>query len=205
MNNPRRDSPSYHRNIEPITSKLHELIPKDNIRILEIGSGSGQHVAYFSKEFPQATFLPTDYEEENLASINAWTHGQENILPAQQLDAKKLNWFGDNMEQTEKFDVLLCFNVIHITPWEVTQSIFNGANKVMNEKCQILFYGPFRIKGKQTSESNADFEKWLKAKDMSFGVRDIDDVKREAKVHGFDLVQSHPMPGNNFINAFART
>lgn len=202
MNDPRRDSPSYHRNIEAITNKLHEVLPKQALRILEIGSGSGQHVARFSSEFPKVTFQPTDYEQENLASINAWAEGQGNILSAQQLDVTQQNWLTKNIQ---KFDALLCFNVIHITPWEVTQSIFRNADKVMRDKCQIIFYGPFKIKGAQTSESNGDFEEWLKAKDILFGVRDIEDVNQAAQTYGFQLAESHPMPANNFINLFART
>ncbi len=201
MNDVKRDSPSFHRNIEPITQKLHEILSKDYQHILEIGSGSGQHAARFSKEFPAMKFQPTDYDAENLASINSWCEDRLNVLPAIKLDVTQNNWFAS---ECEKFDALFCFNVIHITPWEVTQTIFNHGSKYMKDTCQIMFYGPFKVNGKQTSASNEEFENWLKEKDNSYGIRDIADIELEAKLNGFKLHQGHAMPANNFLNVFSR-
>ena len=202
MNDARRDAPSFHRNIEPITQKLHEILPNDCKHVLDIGSGTGQHVARFSEEFPQIQFQPTEYDIDNLASINAWSEGRNNVSPARQLDVTQIKWFD---KTNPKFDVLLCFNVIHITPFEVTQGIFKGAQKTMRENCQLIFYGPFKIDSKHTSESNQEFEKWLKDKDVSFGIRDIGDVETEARANGFGLFESHTMPANNFLNVFTRS
>lgn len=201
MNDVRRDSPSFHRNIEPITQKLREILAEGCKNVLEIGSGSGQHAARFSDEFPSAQFQPTEYEVENLASIDAWSERCDNVSPALQLDVTKDDWFDGN---TPKFDALFCFNVIHIAPWEVTQAIFKGANKYMNPACQVIFYGPYKIDAEHTSDSNQEFEKWLKAKDHAYGIRDIADVASVANLNGFSLQESYPMPSNNFLNVFAR-
>lgn len=201
MHDPRRDSPSYHRNIEPITEKLHEVIGKSCCNILEIGSGSGQHVARFASEFANIQFQPTDYEEENLLSIDSWCENLGNVYPSAKLDVTTEQWF---KEPHQKFDALLCFNVIHITPWEITQSIFKGANKNLSAESQIIFYGPYKIDGKHTSESNAEFEQWLQEKNTSFGIHDIADVEKEAVSHGFKLQQMIVMPANNFIVEFVR-
>lgn len=201
MNDLKRDSPSFHRNIEPITQKLHELIDGSCLRVLEIGSGTGQHIARFASEFPKLQFQPTDYDSENLPSINSWCEGMENASPSQQLDVTCEFWFERDLP---KFDLLLCFNVIHITPWEVTQSIFKGAHKNMTDDSQILFYGPYKIDGKHTSDSNAEFENWLKEKDNSYGIRDIRDVENEANANEFLLKRSITMPANNFLIEFAR-
>lgn len=201
MHDARRDSPSFHRNIEPITEKLHEILYPQCEHVLEIGSGSGQHVERFSREFPKITFQPTEYDAENLPSIDSWCQDYNNVSRALQLDVTKANWFEDNLQ---KFDALLCFNVIHITPWKVTQSIFNGARQHLASKCQIMFYGPFKIDGKNTNESNVEFEKWLKEKDPSFGIRDIADVELVASEADFKLVKPHPMPANNLMLEFAR-
>lgn len=201
MNSIKRDSPSFHRNIEPITATLHEAIAPSCRHVLEIGSGSGQHVARFASEFPKLTFQPTDYDHENLASINSWCETKENVSPSLRLDVTNMPWFKKGYP---KFDLLLCFNVIHITPWAVTQSLFKGANKTLTEESQILFYGPYKIDGKHTSTSNAEFENWLQEKDNSFGIRDIGDVEDEASANGFILKKSITMPANNFMLEFAR-
>ncbi len=202
MNDKKRDAPSYHRNIEVITNQLRIILPKNTKYVLEIGSGTGQHVAHFASEFPDIVFQPTDYKVENLESIDAWAADQKNILSAQRLDITKTDWLADS---TRKFDALLCFNVIHITPWEVTKAIFIGADKIMNKDCKIAIYGPFKINGTQTSQSNEEFEKWLKGRDSAYGVRDIEDVNKAAQAYGFSHIEKHPMPANNFINVFART
>lgn len=202
MTDPRHDTPSFYRNIEPITQKLHEILRVDCNHILEIGSGSGQHVARFSREFPKFQFQPTEYELSNVRSINSWCEGLDNVSPALQLDVTQAVWFN---QDTPKFDTLFCSNVIHITPWEITGSLFKGANTVMNKQCQLLFYGPYKIDGKQTAESNVEFDLWLKEKDASFGIRDISDVEDEAKNHGFRLENKHVMPANNFIMEFKRS
>lgn len=202
MNDVKRDSPSFHRNIEPITNKLHEVISKKNKSVLEIGSGSGQHVERFAREFPKLTFQPTEYDPENLASIDSWCERHSNVLSAIQLDVMRDDWFEN---KTQKFDALLCFNVIHISPWEVTEAIFKNANQWMNDPCQIIFYGPFKINGEHTSDSNAEFDTWLKEKDTSYGIRDIADVQSVANANGFKLDKNLAMPANNFLNIFTRT
>lgn len=201
MINPRHDSPSFHRNIEPITQKLHELIQKNCNHVLEIGSGSGQHVARFASEFPKVQFQPTDYDKENIPSIDSWCEAMENVSPGLQLDVTQDVWFEKNYP---KFNLLLCFNVIHITQWEVTRSIFKGADKYLSKDSQLLFYGPYKIDGKHTSKSNAEFETWLKEKDSSFGIRGIADVENEANGNGFMLKEVIPMPTNNYMVKFAR-
>jgi len=197
----RRDSPSFHRNIGPITAKLHAILTNRQARVIEIGSGSGQHVARFSSEFPDMSFQPTEYDETALKSIDAWTQGAQNVRPALHLDVTSETWLSDT---SQRFDILLCFNVIHISPWIVTTSIFDRAGEYMNEECQLLFYGAFKINGQHTSESNAEFDTWLKDKDPGFGIRDIADISKAAAQNGFKLGKSHTMPANNFIQEFVR-
>ena len=134
-------------------------------------------------------------------SINSWCENSKNVSPSIKLDVTSENWFD---ETHQKFNALLCFNVIHITPWEITQSIFNRADKNLTAKSQIIFYGPYKIDGKHTSDNNVEFEQWLKEKHTSFGIRDIADVEDEAIASGFKLQQMIAMPANNFIVEFAR-
>ncbi len=203
MHNAKKDSPSFHRNIGPIGNKLENLLGDTPVRILEIGSGSGQHANALARLLPNVTFCPSDREHANLASIDAWTHhyGQNNVRPARLLDVTDPgNWnFG-----SETFDTVLCFNVIHIAPWQVTEALFLNAGKVVQNNGKLFLYGPFRINGKQTSPSNEDFEHWLKAQDERFGVRAIEDVNNLAETHGFAEAVRHAMPANNFLMEFRR-
>ncbi|MGI9351236.1 MAG: DUF938 domain-containing protein [Rhizobiaceae bacterium] len=201
LHDTRKDSPSFHRNIGPITEQLKEILPEPSLQVLEIGSGSGQHAVTFSGEFPGFTFQPTDVVAENLNSIDSWvTHtGSTNVGKAIFLDVTDPNTHQDIKGQ---YDIFLCFNVIHITPWEVTEALFQFAENTGTPSARLILYGPFRIDGKQTSESNADFELWLKSKDARFGVRDIDDVQKVAGSNGFLLTNRYTMPANNFMLEF---
>lgn len=202
MQTEKRDSPSYHRNIKPITEVFLRLFPKQASRILEVGSGSGQHSTSLSKHFPEHHFYPTELNPEDLPGIDAWAAelGCRNIADAQALDVAKPEW---QLKPANGYDILFCLNVIHITPWEITERLFEGAAVVINKGGKVYLYGPFKIDGEHTSPSNAEFEEWLKAKDARFGVRNIQDVSRAAETSGFQLVGKHEMPANNFIMEFA--
>ena len=202
MNDPRLDTPAFHRNIEPIVALLKKHITASSLNWLEIGSGSGQHVVRFAQEFPSFTFQPTDITSESLGSISAWikdsrlTNVREPIL---------MNLLDDEWQKIDgqTFDLISAFNVIHISPWDVTKGLFRAAKTHGNAECRVLLYGPFRIDGKHTSESNAAFEAWLRAKNNAFGVRDIEDIKIVAKGNGYKLDHMHEMPANNFMLEFS--
>lgn len=202
MHDPRKDTPSYHRNIEPITAKLHEVISPSAKRLLEISSGSGQHIARFADEFPDITFQPTEYDAENLSSIDAWSDGKSNVLPAIHLDILSEDWLDETIE---KFDTLFCSNVIHITPWEVTDALFKGAAKYLNAKSQIILYGPYKVNGDYAGENDIEFEEWLKERDPRNAIRDIADVSEVAARYSFAHEASHNMPANNFVQVFNHT
>jgi len=203
MHNPRKDSPSFHRNIGPIAEKLGMLLEKRPLEILEIGSGSGQHAKALGALFPTSTFHPSDAEPENLASIDAWNQQEAsaNVSPARLLDVTNPN---HHFMPDTPIDVVLCFNVIHIAPWQVTENLFAFAETVTGKNARLFLYGPFRINGRQTSESNAQFEGWLKSQDPAFGVRAIEDVDAFAQKHGFASAVRHEMPANNYLMEFSR-
>lgn len=201
MNDARRDTPSFHRNIEPITDLLQVIIRNREAAVLEIASGSGQHVAHFGQAFPNMTFQPTEYEADALPSIDAWTEDTRNVLSASQLDVTKAQWFGNDLP---RFDVLFCSNVVHITPWHVTHALFAGAKRNLRQEAKVILYGPYKVNREFVGENDPEFDLWLKEKDASFGIRDIADVEHEANKNGFKLEASYPMPANNFIQVFNR-
>ena len=207
MQDLKQDAPAFHRNVEPITEILHERITCETGNVLEIGSGTGQHVTRFSGEFPSLNFFPTDAFSENLSSIDAWASEMnlKNVRRARLLDVCASQWTDGQDNWPESFQVILSFNVIHISPWEVTQNLMRGAAEHLTADGQLILYGPYRVNGEQTAPSNQQFEGWLKAKDERFGVRDISDVEREAGKHELKLAAFHPMPSNNFMPVFTRS
>ena len=203
MHNPRKDAPSFHRNIAPIKSKLYERLDGSVNSVLEIGCGTGQHVTELAQQFPQITFYPTDKEQENTESTDEWVRSAnlQNVRAARVLDVTNP---GPDFIGNTLYDVILCFNVIHISPWAVTDALFRLANKVSSANTRVFLYGPFRIQGEHTSESNRSCEDWLKSQSSEFGVRSIEDVSHVAEMNGFLLSIRHEMPSNNFLMAFCR-
>ena len=195
-----KDSPSYHRNIDVLVETLRKIFPDSTGNVLEIGSGSGQHITRFAKEFPKLNFQPSDLEVENIVSIDGWNSELNctNVKPACVLDVHVPSWFHQGL----KFDFLLCFNVIHIAPWQVTIDLFKGARRHLRRGAKLILYGPFKIDHQHTSASNQEFEKWLHAKDARFGVRDISDVVEIAATTDFRLWKRIEMPANNFLLVF---
>ncbi len=201
MQTAKRDTPAFYRNIQPITETFKTLFPKGECNILEIGSGSGQHVAKLANEFPACRFFPTEQLPESLESIDAWVAegGCKNVEKSQTLDVMQLPWM---LKPQTKFDVVFCLNVIHIAPWELTPCLFEGASQSLKPGGKLFLYGPFKRNSIHTSPSNVEFDQWLKAKDERFGVRNLEDVSAVASDHGFHGVVAHDMPANNFIVEF---
>ncbi len=206
--NAKLDAPSFHRNIEPITTVLRDVLPREPADVLEIGSGTGQHVASLANVLPHLTFWPTEYDAASFASIDAWSADSEgaNIRPARKVDVTERVWFaGEAADMPEQFAAILCFNVIHISPWEVTEGLFSGAARLLAPLGQLILYGPYRVEGEQTADSNIEFEKWLKARDPRNGVRDIGEVEAVANQNSLMLLDFHEVPANNFMPVFGRS
>ncbi|MEM9331327.1 MAG: DUF938 domain-containing protein [Pseudomonadota bacterium] len=203
MHNAKKDSPSFHRNIGPITGKLDEILDTVPLRVLEIGSGSGQHAVSLATAFPNFHVQPTDIDDESIESIRAWIKetGVDNVHDPLKLDVTQEH---SPFTKDTMFDLIVCFNVIHITPWDVTDHLFDLGDKVISPNGRLLLYGPFKIEGRHTSESNVQFEQWLKSKDPSFGVRDLEDVRQTAEQYNFPRCVQHQMPSNNFLLEFTR-
>lgn len=193
-------APSANRNAEPIAGALGPLLAGLTGTVLEIGSGTGQHVAHFAPLFPELVWQPSDAVEENLASIQAWVDhaGCPNLRDPVFLDAT-VNW-----PVAGPLAAVIATNVIHIAPWPVAKSIVAGAGERVAPGGRLIFYGPFRENGSHTAESNAEFDRSLRARDPDWGVRDLEEVARLAIAAGFGPPEVTAMPANNRIVAFAR-
>lgn len=204
----RLDSLSYHRNIEPILSVLDEALAFAPADALEIGSGSGQHITAFARNFPATTWWPSDPELKHRNSIAAWGHsaGLPNLMPPIELDASQADWClgTDRSHPPSKLSAIICCNVFHIAPWRVTQGIIAGAGKYLSENGLLLTYGPYKRNGNHTTPSNESFDRSLRARNPQWGVRDINEIDTSAHAAGLCLHETVEMPANNLMLIFER-
>jgi len=193
------DFPATGRNGAAILDVLSRVVPDGGL-VLEIGSGSGQHALRFSRALSSLRFQPTDPDPLHVASIDAWrmAEGGENLLPALRLDATDLPW------PIERADVVMCANVIHISPWEVGLALIEGASRVLPAEGLFFLYGPFMREGAHTAPSNERFDESLRARDPRWGVRDVTDVSGAARDVGLHLREVVDMPANNLSLIFRK-
>ncbi len=192
---PRRDAPATARNREPILEVLARLLP-DPALVLEVASGTGQHGAFFASRLPHLEWQPSEPEAEAFASIEAWAEEARAASGARlrtplRLDAREARW------PIDRCDAVFNANMIHISPWEVCLGLLAGAGRILSSGGPLILYGPYRIAGAHTAESNAAFDASLRGRDPSWGVRDLEDVQAAAAAHGLAFDERIAMPANN--------
>ncbi len=194
----RLDFPATTRNRDSIAAVLSNYISPNSL-LLEIASGSGQHGVFFQKKFPSITWQTSDPEFEHRQSINSWIRheGLYSKMPEPlNLDVDIRPW-----SITNRLGVLIkgivCINMIHISPWSCTRSLFEESKKYLDQSNFLMLYGPFFIKEKQTAESNLNFDQSLKIQNPLWGLRNLEDVNDIASENGFNLDNVIDMPANN--------
>jgi SAM-dependent methyltransferase len=186
------------RNRGPILDVLRRVLPPAGV-VLEIASGTGQHVTFFARELPALQFQPTDPSDAHLGSIRAWTaaSGAGNVAPPLWLDVEHPPW------PVTRADAILNINMIHIAPWSAAVALFEGAARVLPADGGVIYlYGPFKRDGQHTAESNQRFDERLRAEDPRWGVRDLADVEALARAAGFGAAEVVAMPANNLSLVF---
>lgn len=198
-NDPRRVAPHAARNTGPIIDILHGILPDSGL-VLEVASGSGEHAIAFARAFPGLLWQPTDADPVGLRSIDAWrgAEGASNLLAPVHLDASAEQW------PVERADAILCINMVHISPWAATRGLLKGAARLLGEGSPLYLYGAYRREGVETAPSNEAFDLSLKARNALWGVRDLEDVVREAEANGLNLDAVVEMPANNLSIVFRR-
>lgn len=196
----RETAPSAERNKQPILEVLSRVLPASGL-VLEIGSGTGQHVAHFAKALPGLEFQPSEVDEERHASIAAWIRHENltNVRPPLAFDVTRLPW------PVPTADAVVCINVIHISPWEATLGLMQGAGECLPPGGVLVTYGPYKRSGSHTAPSNEAFDASLKARDPRWGIRDMEEVAAVAKAQGLELKEVVAMPANNFTVVFQRS
>lgn len=192
---PRLYAPSALRNRDPILHALRPHLPPSGL-VLEVASGTGEHVAHLAAALPALTWQPTDPDAEHRASIDAWTAGLPTVRPALALDAAAADW------PVTRADVVLCINMTHIAPWPATQGLVAGAARVLSPGGKLALYGPFREAGQALGPGNVAFDADLRARDPAWGLRLLADVA--ALATGFTAPQVVVMPADNRLVLFQR-
>lgn len=181
-------SEASERNRAPILAILQRVF-KETRKVLEIGSGTGQHAAYFTAALPHLVWQASD-RAENLPGIREW--GVDPI----ELDV-------DRAWPDVDADAVFSANTCHIMSWPQVGRMFEGVGRMRSLKAFCL-YGPFNYGGKHSSESNARFDAMLRGRDPASGLRDLEDMEKLGKKAGLQLVEDNAMPANNRLLVFAR-
>lgn len=193
-------SAAAERNKDPILSVLETALPARG-RVLEIASGTGQHVCYFAASLPGLEWQPTEPDVASLGAIAARVResGLANVLPPVALDVQEARW-----SVGERFDAIVCINMIHISPWAATHGLFRGAARHLGPRGLLVTYGPYLENG-QAVRSNLDFDASLKRRNPDWGLRELEEVSRVASSHGLHRETVVRMPANNLTVIFAKS
>ena len=196
-NDAKLSAPAAGRNRDPILRALTPHLPPRGL-VLEVASGTGEHVAHFAAALPGLDWQPTDLDADRRASIDAWAAGLANVRPALALDATLHPW------PVPRADVVLCSNMIHIAPLAATHGLVDGAAGLLGPGGLLVLYGPFRRIGRDMEPGNSAFDADLRVRNPAWGLRVLEDVADLAAAAGFDAPSIEAMPANNTLVVFRR-
>jgi cyclopropane fatty-acyl-phospholipid synthase-like methyltransferase len=191
------------RNKEPILETFKEIFPRTG-KVLELASGSGLHINYFAPHFPDIQFQPTDLNPEVFDSIvsKRADANNSNVADPFRLDLIDESTWPDG---SSSYDAIFVVNIFQVAPLSIAEGIFALAKKVLKETGLVAIYGPFKVSGAYTTESNALFDKEILAAQVpEWGLKDVVDLESSAHRHGIRLLRKIDRPANNFVLVFGR-
>ena len=200
MTNELLTSAAAERNKDPILTVLESVLPESGA-VLEIASGTGQHVCFFGAQLPGIHWQPTDPDAAHLEAIATRIREAQltNVAPPLALDVREPRW-----PVAESYDAIVCSNMIHISPWPATPALCLGAARHLRTHGLLVLYGPY-LEGGTAVQSNLEFDASLKRRNLEWGLRDVEEVTRVAAEHGLQRRQIVRMPANNLAIVFAKT
>lgn len=207
MQDERRFAAATERNRGVILSVLKRILPKSGT-VLEIASGTGEHVTFFAREVPYLRWLPSEPQAMMRQSICAWADvmPSDNLrLPPLNLDVLQVPWpveTGDMM--LEPIAAMVAINMVHISPWAATQRLLAGAGRILPAGGVLYLYGPYLQMEKPLAKSNEAFDAMLKSQNPAWGIRSLSAVSEEAKHHNLLLSEVVDMPANNLSVVFKK-
>jgi Protein of unknown function (DUF938) len=195
----RQYAPAPVRNRDFILDILRDVLPMTGV-ILEIASGSGEHVVHFARNLPSLVFQPSDPEPETLLSVAAWVKDAHvtNVRAPIVLDASQ------SPCPIGSADGVICINMAHISPWDATVGLITGAAAILPPGSPLYLYGPYKRKGLATAPSNETFDRNLRDRNATWGLRDLEAVVAIAQSVGFSIPTVTEMPANNLSVVFRR-
>jgi len=184
-------SEACERNKDPILAVLGGELAGSSA-VLEIGSGTGQHAVHFARHLSHLSWQPSELEADlGPLAERIRVEGPPNLRPALALDVRAHPW------PVGRVDAVFTANTLHIMAWEAVEHFFRGVGAVLGAPGVLCVYGPFRYRGGYTSESNAEFDRYLRRRDPASGIRDFEALERLAAAAGLSLAADHVMPANN--------
>jgi SAM-dependent methyltransferase len=184
------DAPSTERNREPILEQLQRLLAHSR-RVLEVGSGTGQHAVYFAPRLPHLRWQ-TSEREQNLHEVQAWLANSpsDNLPPPLLLDVTG-DW------PPLRVDTVFTANTLHIMPASTVEEFFAHLPQVLEPGGQLIVYGPVKIAGNYIGPGNAGFDVWLKEQEPLRGIRDLEWLDQLAEAQGLCRTENNFLPANN--------
>lgn len=191
-------SQACENNKQPILEILQRVFAGRR-RVLEIGSGTGQHAVFFAAHLPQLHWQTSDLPE-NHSGIREWVRDAQlpNLAEPIVIDADQQPW------SVESVDAVFTANTFHIMSWLQVERCFQGIAQVLQADAKLAVYGPFNYGGEFTSESNRNFDIWLKQRGSHQGIRDFEAVNALAETIGLRLLEDNAMPANNRLLVWGR-
>ncbi len=190
---------SYERNRDPILKILKEIITSDNQRLLEVGTGSGQHSIYFAPHFKHLAWITSDILQKHNAITDLLRKSTiKNIHGPVEFEV------GKDPFPKQRFDLSFTANTFHIMHWKIGKTLIKLWGNHLREGAQVIIYGPFNYNGEFTSESNKTFDQKLKAQDSKMGIRSFEDIKKVMIKNGFSFTKDYEMPANNRMLLFTK-
>lgn len=167
--------------------------------LLEIGSGTGQHAVYFGAALPHLTWQTSDLVDTH-AGIESWLAeaNLDNVLAPVAIDVNNTDW---GIPIT---DAIYTANTMHIISWQSITALFCGVGRILSPRGRVAVYGPFRFGGECTTESNAQFDRYLRSRDPLSGLRDFESMDELARAQGLSFRHNYAMPSNNQILVWER-
>ncbi len=199
MNDSRQYAPAILRNRDFILGILRDVLPTRGV-ILEIASGSGEHVVHFARHLPNLVFQPSDREPDASQSVAAWVKAARvtNVRAPVVLDTSQSPW------PIASAAGIICINMVHISPWDATLGLIRAAATILPPTAPFYLYGPYRREGFATTQSNQSFDRSLRDRNPTWGLRNLEAVAAIAQSVGFSAPTITEMPANNLSLVFRR-
>ncbi|AAZ18429.1 conserved hypothetical protein [Psychrobacter arcticus 273-4] len=196
-------SQACENNKQPILDVLQQEL-QDFTRVLEVGSGTGQHSVYFAPRLAHLTWQTSDVVAHH-ATINAW----HTAYPASNLYAPlafdlAVDPLPISLASNQPYDAIFTANTLHIISWLLVEQLFSLVGNALPINGKLIVYGPFNENGHYTSAGNQQFDISLQQRDPKSGIRHLEDIIALAKTHHLRLSVQYAMPANNQLLVFQK-